>query len=96
MADASDLYSSALHECSTKVTDPMTAWKQKVDDLGKIKDWDKVSAQIYKDHKDEVDLDIKDEFVWWDKSVQFNSGMFAGRMQKIFIDNAPKQDDFLQ
>ena len=55
----------------------------------KIADWDKVAKQIYDPNKAVVDRDIDLELREWEEGVFFNSGMFAGQIGKIFLDNAP-------
>ena len=88
-ADAESYYGDAFHTCDKEVIDALNEWKEKVDDLSNIKDWDKISARIYEAHKDELNADIQLEFKWWDAAVYFNSGMYAGRFQKVFLDDAP-------
>jgi len=56
-----------------------------------MKDWDKISAKIYKANKAVCDQDIEYEFKTWNEGIYFDSGMFAGRFQKIFLDNAPQE-----
>ena len=68
----------------------MGEWAQKFDDLTKIADWSKVAAQIYQANKAVVDPDIKNELLEWEEGVFFNSGMFAGQMEKIFLDAVPE------
>ena len=55
------------------------------------KDWDKNSKKIYDDNKKEIDDDVALEIQWFDgaKFNAFNSGMYAGRVDKIFLDNSP-------
>ena len=89
IADTKPLYKKALADCG-KVAEHMGEWAQKLDDLAKIADWDKVSMQIYKANKNIIDGEIKDELLEWSEGVFFDSGMFAGRLGKIFIDNAPQ------
>ena len=36
-------------------------------------------------------MDIKNEMLEWEEGVFFNSGMFAGQLGKIFLDNAPAE-----
>ena len=36
-------------------------------------------------------MEIKNELLEWEEGVFFNSGMFAGQLEKIFIDNAPAE-----
>ena len=52
-------------------------------------DWPQLSKQIYEANKTIVDRDIDLEFREWTQGVFFNSGMFAGEIQKIFLDNMP-------
>ena len=89
-ADAAQYYEDAFSGCDKDITDALGEWNDKLTALGQIKDWDKISAKIYDAHKDELNADIGLEFKWWDAAVYFNSGMYAGRFHKVFIDNAPE------
>jgi len=93
-ADAKDKYDIALHACDKKVTDPIVEWSKKWNDLESRDDWDKISKDITESQKDVLEDDVKQSFYWWDKPVPFNAGMFMGRWQKVFLDNAPAE--FLQ
>lgn len=46
--------------------------------------------RIWNAHKDECEHDMAEEFHWWNNGTYFNSGMYEGRLEKIFLDNAPK------
>jgi len=93
--DADKYWPDALASCKKEATDALDAWGKKVKDMQAMKDWDKIAAKIYQDNKKEMEADVRLEFTWWDKGAQFNSGMYAGRVDKVFLDNAPK-DAFLQ
>ena len=54
-------------------------------------DWDKVSKKIYNDNKAVIDRDIDLELREWAQGVFFNSGMFLGDVEKIFLDNVPQE-----
>jgi len=90
-SDATKYYDDAFGGCDKDVTDALGAWNDKIQALAEIKDWDKISAKIYEAHKTELDADVALEFKWWDGAVYFNSGMYAGRFQKVFLDNAPEE-----
>jgi len=89
-ADAGSRIYDALAECDQEIIDTFKEWNDKIGALHEMKDWDKIQKKIYKHHKDEVDSDIKLEFKWWDDAVYFNSGMYSGRFQKVFLDHAPE------
>ena len=82
------LYRKAFSGCGN-LADDMSEWAQKVDDLAKIADWSTIAQKIYQDNKAVVDMDVKNELLEWEERVFFNSGIFAGQLGKIFIDNAP-------
>ena len=42
--DADKLWPDALSSCKKEATDALTAWGDKVKDLQKMKDWDKIAA----------------------------------------------------
>lgn len=52
-------------------------------------DWADVAKKIYDDNKDVIDRDVGLELREWTSGVFFNSGMFAGQVEKIFLDNVP-------
>ena len=48
---------------------------------------------IYSNNEDLIDRDNQLVIREWDQGVFFNSGMFTGQIQKVYLDNAPKQRD---
>jgi hypothetical protein len=89
--DAKQYYDDAFTKCDKKITDPLSQWTAKRDALAQIKDWDKISAQIYENNKEIIDDNVGYEFNSWDRGVFFDSGMFGGRNDLIFIQQAPAQ-----
>ena len=87
MDDAQKKYEKALAGCDTTVTDPLKSWTDKMTDLVSRKDWEDFEKKVYDANKKEIDDNIHNEFKWWDASVFFNAGMFAGRTDKIFLDS---------
>ena len=67
----------------------MNAWSKKTEDLAKRDDWAQLSKEIYEANKDVIDRDMELELREWRLGVFFNSGMFAGQLIKVFLDNAP-------
>ena len=61
MAATKDLYPAALANC-TKVNAQIGEWVKKLDDLKARPDWVEISKKIYKEHKDEIDINVKLEF----------------------------------
>lgn len=53
-------------------------------------DWKDVAQKIYTDNKDVIDRDVDLELREWKQGVWFNSGMFAGNVEKIFLDARPE------
>ena len=91
ISETKPLYKKALSGCG-RLADHMSEWAQKTDDLMKIADWQKIAMKIYEDNKVVIDRDVKDELLEWEEGVFFNSGMFAGQIEKIFLDNVPAQE----
>ena len=89
-ADAGGRIYDAIRGCDQEIIDIFNDWNKKLGPLHEMKHWNKISDKIYKHHKDEIDADISLEFKWWDSAVYFNSGMYSGRFQKVFLDNAPE------
>ena len=92
MAATKDLYGVALTTC-TKLTTKFEEWGKKFDDLKARSDWDEIEKKIYEDNKPIIDRNVGLEFEAWEKGVFFNSGMFAGSIEYLFLDQAPKEED---
>ena len=60
-----------------------------MDDLQERKDWPEIAKKIYETNKAIIDRDVDLEVREWQQGVFFNSGMFAGQIGKVFLDNAP-------
>ena len=88
MKDAKTLYAKALNGCPSKVTDPLNEWGNKVEKLTERSDWEDLQKTIYFKNKEEITKDSELEFKWWDSGNFFNAGMFGGRIEKVFLDNA--------
>merc|ERR1711920_418258 len=86
--DAQDKYPDALKKCDKTVTDPWDEWKKHMDDMTHRIGWDEMEKKIYSDNKTDIDGDFKMEMKWWDTGVFFSSGMYGGRIDKIFWDAA--------
>ena len=89
MERAKKRYDTALASCPEELLDTLGSWNDKVDALTSQDNWSDVKTQIYNDNKEELDGDIANEFKTWNEGVYYNSGMFAGRFEKVFLDNAP-------
>merc|ERR1712071_465823 len=89
--DAKQYYDAFFANCGTDVTDPLTQWSDNIDALAQIDNWDTISAQIYLDNKQILDDDLSYEVNSWNRGVFFDAGMFAGRYQLIFYEQAPAQ-----
>ena len=90
MADTKPLFKTAMSDCSAEITDGLNKVYQKVQDEMDRPDWNKIAQKIYKDFKVMIDRDLDLEFREWKQGVPFNSGMFAGMINQIFLDNAPE------
>ena len=88
MKDARPMYQIALQACD-EVNGKMKEIGDKIYALPDTPDWDKISKEIYNDNKARVDRDVDLMLREWKQGVFFNSGMFTGYVDKIFLDNAP-------
>ena len=87
-AKTGPMYTTALAKCpKDTVQDPIEEWSKKVTDMSQASDWPTQEKDIYEKNKKEIDDNTKEEFYFWfDKPTWFNSGMYAGRTDKIFLD----------
>jgi len=92
MKDTKPLYETALKGCDAEITGAMKKIADQADALIGRKDWDKLAKKIYDDNKVMIDRDVDLELREWKQGVFFNSGMFAGYVEEIFIKNAPKEE----
>ena len=88
MSDTKPLFKTAFADCG-ELKDQMDALSKKFDDLTKRDDWAIISQLIYEENKDVIDRDMDLELREWKQGVYFNSGMFAGQLIKVFLDNYP-------
>jgi len=88
---AGQFYDAAFANCDSSVTDALSQWADKVKEMKSADNWDDVSEQIYTDNKAKVDADSGYMFNSWDRGVFFDSGLFAGRIDKLFLDNVPAE-----
>ena len=91
MKDTKALYDTALSACSDVGTE-MKNIGDKADALVKRSDWKQLAEKIYNDNKDVIDRDIDLELREWKQGVFFNSGMFAGQIEQIFLKDAPEPE----
>ena len=92
MAEAKPLFSKTMHGPFTacgEIRDQIDQWMQKGDDMIARSDWPQISEKIYADNKAMIDKDISEEFRLWGLGAWEWSGMFAGKIEKIFLDNLP-------
>ena len=87
--DAYKRYPATLAECGSDITGAWDEWTKKMGDLVSISDWNNIEDQIYEANKTQVDANTSYQFKTWTEGVFYNSGMFAGRNDKIFLENAP-------
>lgn len=55
-------------------------------------DWADLAQKIYTDNKDVIDRNVDLELREWTQGVYFNSGMFAGQVEKVFLDARPQPE----
>ena len=91
MAAAKILFQTAMAGCQ-EVSQKMSEWADKFDDLRARPDWGKVAQQIYLENKDVIDRNLSLEFEAWKEGVYFNSGMFAGSVEYVFLSQSHNQE----
>ena len=75
-----------------QIAEAMGVIAKRLDDMKASKDWPNLSQEIYEANKDVIVRDNNLVFSQWTDGVFFNSGMFAGQLQKIFLDEVPETD----
>lgn len=88
---AGQFYDAAFANCDSSITDALSQWADKVKEMKSADNWDVVSEQIYTDNKAKVDADSGYMFTRWDAGLFFYSGLFAGIIDKLFLDNVPAE-----
>ena len=89
MKETKTLYETAMAGCG-QIAEVIRGIAKKFDDIQARQDWDKLSKEIYQANQDVIDRDVNLEFSQWSEGVFFNSGMFAGQIEKIFLDAVPE------
>ena len=82
------LYQPALAKCDQFDAEYKTV-RDKAEALVQSSDWPQIAAKIYMAHKDEIAKDSELEHSSWQQGKFFDSGMYTGSIEKIFLDNAP-------
>ena len=49
-------------------------------------DWEHFAREVYRDNKREIERNIDLTLREWESGNFFNSGLFDGQMQKVFLD----------
>ena len=92
MKDSKKLWDTAMAGCG-QIAVAMGDVSKKFEDMQAQSDWDKVSKEIYQANKAVIDRDVDFELKTWSEGVWFNSGMFAGQIEKIFLDQMPEEEE---
>ena len=92
--EAIELYKPALAKCDAEgITTPLEEYRQKMVDMVSDKKWEKKSERIYSENKEVIDETNRNQFKTWWEGVPFDSGMFAGRIDAIYLDNYKPSKD---
>lgn len=83
---ARKLFPHALADCDKDITDALTSWSKKMDEMIHKKEWDTAEDKIYQDNKTVIDWNNSNSFTTWNNGVPFQTGMFTGANDKIFLD----------
>ena len=92
MKESKQLWDTAMSGCGD-IAEKMGKISQKFDKITQSSDWDEVSKKIYLANKDVIDRDVSLELREWTNGVFFNSGMFAGQIEKFFLEAEPEKDN---
>ena len=92
-SDAEKLFATALAGCDQDVLDPLHTYKTKCDELVSLPDWEQQEPRISEEFKGPIAEDTQDMFKTWFDGVPFNAGLFGGRIDKIYLDNAIYQEE---
>ena len=85
MKESKALWDTAMAGCG-EIAKKMGEISDKFDEIQKRSDWDTFSKKIYETNKDVIDRDVSLELKQWEEGIFFNSGMFAGQIEKFFLD----------
>ena len=83
------LFEAAVQGCPKDLLGKMYAIHNRYDALKARSDWPSISMEIYMKNKDELQQDEINSVKEWVQGDYFNSGVFVGDVEKIFLDNAP-------
>ena len=85
MSRLGTLYTLALANCE-KVTTKLDDVSLKAQEMVKATDWQSVAQQIYDSNKEFVDNASEEMLREWKNGIPFNSGMFAGVLDRVILD----------
>ena len=88
MGELNNLYSIAMKKCD-KVLDKMDFLSQKAQELLEMSDWKQFVRDIYDNNTGVIDQASDEMLQEWSNGIHYNSGMFAGELDKIIIDGIP-------
>ena len=84
--DTKPLFEEALSGCKRY---GRHAWVENIKEMEEREDWPQLRAEIYKENKFEIDNMIDLDLREWASGLPFNSGMFVGKVLRIFYNNMP-------
>ena len=85
MAGAKPLFRRALLSCQ-QLNSHIADWGRRVEDMMARPDWEHFAEKVYKDNKREIERNIDLTLREWESGNYFNSGLFDGQWQKVFLD----------
>jgi hypothetical protein len=88
MGRLNSLFNAAMKNCD-KVMKKMDVVSKQADEMLKISDWKKLAMEIYEDNTEFIDSANDEMLREWTNGVPFNSGMFAGVLDRIILDGVP-------
>ena len=91
MKESKALWETAMAGCG-EIAKEMGVIAAEFDGIQLRSDWDQISKKIYETNKDVINRDVSLELKEWEEGVFFNSGMFAGQIEKFFLDFKPERD----
>ena len=85
---AIELYKPALENCDLhSIQEPLNTYRNRMSEMVADPKWHKKEHRIYENNREVIDQSNVNQFKTWWEGVPFDSGMFAGRIDAIFLDN---------
>ena len=94
MAQTRPLFNNALSRCD-QLDSHVKDWARRIDEMMARSDWEQFALKVYKTNKREVERNIDLELREWQQGQFFNSGLFGGQLEKVFLDEQEDGQDLV-